>query len=200
MLVGGPTAQEQDLRSAQARDNLVIIPIVLALVFLILAALLRAVVASVLLIATVVASFAAVLGLGAVAFDAIFQFAGMDPSLPLLGFIFLVALGVDYNIFLMTRVQSETAKVGTREGMIRGLTVTGGVITSAGIVLAGTFCMLAVLPLVVLTEIGLLIAAGALVDTFLVRSLLVPALVLDIGSPVWWPSALARAERAVRAG
>jgi RND superfamily putative drug exporter len=141
-----------------------------------------------------VASFAAVLGLGSVAFDAVFHFAGMDPSLPLLGFIFLVALGIDYNIFLMTRVQAETKSAGTRDGVIRGLTATGGVITSAGIVLAGTFCMLAVLPLVVLTEIGLLIAAGALLDTFLVRSLLVPSLVIDIGPRTWWPSSLASAE------
>ncbi len=175
-----------------------IIPIVLVLVFIILAALLRALVASLLLIATVVASYAAVLGLASVAFDVVFQFAGMDPSLPLLGFIFLVALGIDYNIFLMTRVRSETIESGTREGMIRGLTATGGVITSAGIVLAGTFSMLAVLPLAVLVEIGLLIAAGALLDTFLVRSLLVPALVLDIGPRVWWPSSLARGTRAKR--
>jgi RND superfamily putative drug exporter len=134
-----------------------------------------------------------------------FNFAGMDPSLPLLSFILLVALGVDYNIFLMTRVRDETVAHGTRAGMIRGLTATGGVITSAGVVLAGTFCVLALLPLVSLTEVGLTIAFGALLDTFLVRSLLVPALVLDIGPRTWWPSRLAhreapRGERPLAAG
>jgi RND superfamily putative drug exporter len=191
-LVGGPTAVEQDLRTEQARDNRLIIPLVLVAVLIILVALLRAVVAPLLLIATVVASVGATLGIASVAFDHVFDFAGMDPSLPLLSFILLVALGVDYNIFLMTRVREETLAHGTRAGMIRGLTATGGVITSAGVVLAGTFCVLALLPLVSLTEVGLTIAFGALLDTFLVRSLLVPALVLDIGPRTWWPSRLAR--------
>jgi putative drug exporter of the RND superfamily len=195
-LVGGDTANELDLRTAQSRDNLLIIPLVLVLVLVILTILLRAVVASLLLISTVVASFAATLGLASVAFGHVFNFAGLDPSLPLLSFALLVSLGVDYNIFLMTRVREETRTRGTRDGMIRGLAVTGGVITSAGIVLAGTFCMLALLPLVVLTEVGLTIAFGALLDTFIVRSLLVPALVLDIGPRTWWPSWLARQERA----
>jgi putative drug exporter of the RND superfamily len=192
-LVGGPTAVEADLRTGQAHDNRLIIPLVLVLVLLILALLLRAIVAPLLLVGTVVASFAATLGLASVVFDGVFGYAGLDPALPLLSFILLVALGCDYNIFLMTRVRGETALHGAREGTVRGLTATGGVITSAGIVLAGTFCMLALLPLVSLTEIGLTIAFGALLDTFLVRSLLVPALVLDIGPATWWPSRLARA-------
>jgi putative drug exporter of the RND superfamily len=121
----------------------------------------------------------------------IFGFAGVDPSFPLFAFIFLVALGIDYNIFLMARVREETLRHGTRQGMIRGLAVTGAVITSAGIVLAGTFSILALLPLVFLTEIGFVIAFGVLLDTFIVRSVLVPALVLDIGPRIWWPSRLA---------
>jgi RND superfamily putative drug exporter len=149
-------------------------------------------VASVLLMATVVLSFAAALGVSYVVFDVVFGFPGSDPSLPLFAFVFLVALGIDYNIFLMARVREEAQKHGTREGMLRGLAVTGGVITSAGIVLAGTFAVLAVLPLVFLSELGFAIACGVLLDTFVVRSTLVPALVLDIGSRVWWPSKLAR--------
>ena len=135
-------------------------------------------------------SFAAALGISLVIFDVIFGFAGVDPSFPLFAFIFLVALGIDYNIFLMARVREETMRHGTRQGMLRGLAVTGGVITSAGIVLAGTFSVLALLPLVFLTEIGFVIAFGVLLDTFIVRSILVPALVLDIGPKIWWPSRL----------
>jgi len=144
------------------------------------------------LIGTVIVSYLAALGIGAFFFENVFDFPGMPPDLPLFAFIFLVALGVDYNLFLMARVREETLTRGTRDGTIRGLAVTGAVITSAGLVLAGTFSTLAVLPLVALTEIGFTIAIGVLIDTFLVRSLLVPALVLDIGNPVWWPSALAR--------
>ena len=127
--------------------------------------------------------------------DAIFGFPGVDPALPLLCFVFLVALGIDYNIFLMARVREEAQRHGTREGTLRGLAVTGAVITGAGIVLAGTFSALAVLPLVFLTEIGFIVAFGVLLDTFVVRSLIVPALVIDVGGPVWWPSRLARATR-----
>ena len=191
-LVGGATAIEADLREAAGDDTLLLVPIALLIVFVILLVLLRAVVASLLLIATVILSFVAALGVAAVVYDVIFGFPGSDPSLPLFAFIFLVALGVDYNIFLMARVREEVARYGTRTGMIRGLAVTGGVITSAGIVLAGTFSVLAVLPLVFLTEIGFVIAFGVLLDTFLVRSVLVPALVLDAGPRVWWPSSLAR--------
>jgi putative drug exporter of the RND superfamily len=169
---------------------------VLVVVFLILVGLLRALVGPLLLTLTVVLSFFAALGVGAVVFDVIFGFPGSEPSIPLFAFVFLVALGIDYNIFLMARVREETLRHGTREGMLRGLAVTGGVITSAGIVLAGTFSVLAVLPLVFLTQIGFLIAFGVLLDTFIVRSVLVPALVMDLGSKVWWPSHLAREDGA----
>jgi putative drug exporter of the RND superfamily len=192
VLVGGPTAEEHDLRESAARDNRLIVPIALVVVFLILAVLLRAVTAPLVLIATVIVSYFAALGIGAFFFENVFDFPGMPPDLPLFAFIFLVALGIDYNIFLMARVREETLTHGTRDGMIRGLAVTGAVITSAGLVLAGTFSTLAVLPLVALTEIGFTIAVGVLIDTFIVRSLLVPALVLEIGDRVWWPSVLAR--------
>ncbi|HWT24990.1 MAG TPA: MMPL family transporter [Solirubrobacteraceae bacterium] len=191
VLVGGPSAIEYDVRQAAARDTRVIIPMCLVVVLVILVALLRAVVAPLLLIGTVILSFSAALGISLVIFDVIFGFPGIDPSFPLYAFIFLVALGIDYNIFLMARVREETVRHGTRQGMLRGLAVTGGVITSAGIVLAGTFSVLAVLPLVFLTEIGFVIAFGVLLDTFVVRSVLVPALVLDIGPGVWKPSRLA---------
>jgi RND superfamily putative drug exporter len=190
-LVGGGTAVEHDIRDSAARDSKVIVPIALLVVLLILIALLRALVAPLLLIVTVILSFAASLGVGAVVFDVIFDFPGSDPSLPLFAFVFLVALGIDYNIFLMARVREETAKHGTREGMLRGLAVTGAVITSAGIVLAGVFAVLGVLPLVFFTEIGFVVAFGVLLDTFVVRSLLVPALTFVLGPKIWKPSELA---------
>ena len=194
-LVGGPTAEERDLRVASARDTRLLPPLVLTVVLLILIMLLRSLVAPVLLVGTVVLSFAAALGVSAVVFARIFGFAGVDPSFPLIAFIFLVALGVDYNIFLMARVREEALRVGTREGMLRGLAATGAVITSAGIVLAGTFAVLGVLPFVPLTQLGFTVAFGVLLDTLLVRSVLVPALVLDLDRRTWWPSRLARAER-----
>jgi RND superfamily putative drug exporter len=204
VLVGGPTAESHDYRISAARDNRLIIPIALFIVFLILALLLRALVIPLLLIGTVILSFAAALGVGVFVFDHVFGFAGIDPSLPLLAFVFLVALGIDYNIFLMARVREETLQYGTRTGMLRGVAVTGGVITSAGIVLAGTFSALAVLPLVFLTEIGFVIAFGVLLDTFLVRSILVPALVFELGPRIWAPSTLAhsidRREPRIHAG
>ncbi len=190
-LVGGGSAVEYDLRLASARDNRVIVPVALAVVLLILIALLRALVAPIMLIATVILSFAASLGVGAIVFDVVFGFPGSDPSLPLFAFIFLVALGIDYNIFLMARVREETRQHGTREGMLRGLAVTGAVITSAGIVLAGVFAVLGVLPLVFLTEIGFVVAFGVLLDTFIVRSILVPALTFELGPKIWAPSKLA---------
>jgi RND superfamily putative drug exporter len=193
-LVGGASAVEFDVRDAAGRDSLLIPPIVLVVVFLILVVLLRAVVAPLLLIATVILSFAAALGVGYFVFDVIFGFPGSDPSLPLFAFVFLVALGVDYNIFLVARAREEAEQHGTREGMLRALAVTGGVITSAGIVLAGTFSVLAVLPLVFLTEIGFVVAFGVLLDSFIVRSVLVPAAVLEVGPKVWWPSRLARSD------
>ncbi len=191
-VVGGPTAVEFDLREAAAFDSTLIPPIVLLVVFLILMLLLRAVIAPLILIGTVILSFGAALGVGYMVFDLVFGFPGSDPSLPLFAFVFLVALGVDYNIFLVARAREETVKHGTAEGTRRALAVTGGVITSAGIVLAGTFSVLGALPLVFLTEIGFVVAFGVLLDTFLVRSVLVPALILKIGDRVWWPSALAK--------
>jgi RND superfamily putative drug exporter len=192
VLVGGPTAAEYDLRQSATRDNWVIIPITLVVVFGILAVLLRSLAAPAMLVATVILSFAAALGFGMFVSKEIFGFPGIDPSLPLLCFVFLVALGIDYNIFLMARVREETIRHGTREGMLRGLAVTGAVITSAGIVLAGTFGALAVLPLVFLTEIGFIVAFGVLLDTFLVRSILVPALAFIWDRRIWWPSRLMR--------
>jgi RND superfamily putative drug exporter len=190
-LVGGTTAVNYDTQQASARDNKVVIPLVLLVIFVILMLLLRAVLAPVLLIATVVLSYFATLGLSAIAFD-LRGFAGADASFPLFTFVFLVALGIDYNIFLMTRVREESLKLGTRPGLLKGLAVTGGVITSAGVVLAATFLVLGVLPLVVLQQIGFAVAAGVLLDTLIVRSLLVPALSYDIGGRIWWPSKLAK--------
>ena len=190
-LVGGATAVERDLRVAAARDTEVIVPVALVVVLLILVLLLRALLAPLMLMGTVILSFAASLGIGAIIFDVVFGFPGSDPSLPLFAFVFLVALGIDYNIFLMARVREETTRHGTREGMLRGLSVTGGVITSAGIVLAGTFSVLGVLPLVFLTQIGFVVAFGVLLDTFIVRSILVPALAFEIGPSIWAPSRLA---------
>ncbi|HEX8105510.1 MAG TPA: MMPL family transporter [Solirubrobacteraceae bacterium] len=193
-LVGGATAESYDYREAANRDNKVILPIALVVVFLILALLLRALLAPLLLVLTVILSFAASLGFGILVFDHVFGFPGIDPSLPLLSFVFLVALGIDYNIFLMARVREESLRHGTRQGTLRGLAVTGAVITGAGIVLAGTFGALAVLPLIFLTEIGFIIAFGVLLDTFLVRSVIVPALAFDIGPRIWWPSKLAKTD------
>lgn len=189
-LVGGPTAIQYDFREAASRDSIVIPPLVLIVILLILILLLRALVAPLILIGTVILSFLAALGVGYFVFDVIFGFPGSDPSLPLFAFVFLVALGVDYNIFLIARAREETIKHGTEKGVLRALAVTGAVITSAGIVLAGTFSVLAVLPLVFLTEIGFVVAFGVLLDTFLVRSVLVPAIAVTMGDKFWWPSKL----------
>jgi len=194
-LVGGPTAVEFDVRDAAGWDSIVIPPLILIVVLLILMALLRAVVAPLILIGTVILSFLAALGVGYFAFEFIFDFPGSDPSLPLFAFVFLVALGVDYNIFLIARAREETIAHGSRQGILRALAVTGAVITSAGIVLAGTFSVLAVLPLTFLTELGFVVAFGVLLDTFLVRSVFVPALALMAGDRFWWPSALSRGEK-----
>lgn len=191
-LVGGQTAQSFDLREAAERDNLVIPPLTLGVVLLVLIALLRSLVAPLLLLLATALSAAAALGAGVVIFDVILGLPAVDPALPLLAFVFLVALGIDYTIFLMARAREETVERGTRRGVLAALAVTGGVITSAGIVLAGTFSALAVLPLVVLTQLGTVVAFGVLLDTLLVRSVLVPALVHDIGPKVWLPSALGR--------
>ena len=192
VLVGGQTAATYDLRKSATRDDKVIIPVALVVVFLILALLLRALAGPALLVLSVIVSFGAALGTAVLFVNHIFKYPGVDPSLPLLAFVFLVALGIDYNIFLMARVREETHRYGTREGMLRGLAVTGTVITSAGVVLAGTFAVLAVLPLIFLTELGFLIAVGVLLDTFVVRSLIVPALTFDVGRRIWWPSSLDR--------
>jgi putative drug exporter of the RND superfamily len=192
VVIGGETAAAYDVRKSATRDNWVIMPIALVVVFAILAVLLRALVAPAVLVGTVILSFAAALGTGMFFSKTVFGFPGIDPSLPLLCFIFLVALGIDYNIFLMARVREETVRHGTREGMLRGLAVTGAVITSAGIVLAGTFGALAVLPLIFLTEIGFVVAFGVLLDTFVVRSILVPALTFLLDHRIWWPSRLMR--------
>ena len=187
-LIGGTTAEDADTRSAAARDNLLIIPLVLLVILVILAVLLRSLVAPLLLVATVVLSFASALGISVLAFEFLFEFEGVFTALPLYAFVFLVALGVDYNIFLMVRAREESARSGTRDGVLRALAVTGGVITAAGIVLAGTFSVLGSLPLVSLAEIGFVVAFGVLLDTLIVRSILVPALVRDIGPPVWRPA------------
>ncbi|MGH2534447.1 MAG: MMPL family transporter [Thermomicrobiales bacterium] len=191
-IVGGDTAVALDISEASSRDERVIIPLVLLVVFIILVLLLRAIVAPLVLMATVVLSFLAAVGASVVAFDWIFGYAGVDFGFLLFAFIFLVALGIDYNIFLMTRVREEVEKHGHREGVLGSLAVTGGVITSAGIVLAATFAVLTVFPLVFLVEVGVVIAFGVLLDTFLVRSILVPALALEIGPKTWWPSRLMR--------
>ena len=192
VLLGGATAEEHDLREAVRADTLFLVPLVLLVVVLILVLLLRALVGPVVLMATVVLSFVAALGLSLLVFELFADFPGEDPSYPLFAFIFLVALGIDYNIFLMARVREEAQALTTKEAMLKGLAVTGGVITSAGIVLAGTFSVLAVLPLVALTQIGITVALGVLLDTFVVRSVLVPALTFSLGRRTWWPSALAR--------
>ncbi|MGS2618633.1 MMPL family transporter [Micromonospora sp. LZ34] len=192
-VVGGFTAINVDTADASTRDQNVIIPVVLVVIAIILALLLRALLAPILLIATVLLSFAATLGLCALIFRHVLDFPGVDASFPLFAFVFLVALGIDYNIFLMSRVREESVRRGTRAGVLAGLAVTGGVITSAGVVLAATFSALAVLPLVVLVELGVAVAVGVLIDTIVVRSLLVPALAYDIGPRVWWPGRLARA-------
>ncbi|MCB5164471.1 MMPL family transporter [Streptomyces bambusae] len=191
-VVGGYTAQRYDTERTAARDRTVIVPVVLAIILLILVLLLRSLLVPVLLVATVALNFLATLGVSALVFRHLLGFSGTDASVPLYGFVFLVALGVDYNIFLMSRVREESLVHGVREGVLRGLTTTGGVITSAGVVLAATFAALMVIPLAFLVQIAFIVAFGVLLDTLVVRSLLVPALVIDIGPRAWWPGALSR--------
>jgi RND superfamily putative drug exporter len=198
-LVGGTTAVNKDVQEASAADNRLIIPVVLVVVLLILGVLLRSIAAPLILLVTVVVSFAAAVGISALVFRHVFGFEGADSSFPLFAFVFLVALGIDYNIFLMTRVREESLKHGTRRGALIGLAATGGVITSAGFVLAGTFTALATLPIVFLAELGFVVALGVLLDTIIVRSVLVTALNLDIGRHIWWPSALWRTDGAATA-
>ena len=194
-LVGGVTATAIDTNDASVHDRNLIIPIVLAVILVILMLLLRSILAPILLIATTVLSFGTAMGVSALVFNHIFEFPGADPAVPLYGFVFLVALGIDYNIFLMTRVREEALAHGTHEGILRGLANTGGVITSAGVVLAATFAALGVIPILFLAQLAFIVAFGVLLDTFIVRSLLVPALGYDIGRAIWWPSKLSRAER-----
>ena len=191
-LVGGVTATDVDTIDASIDDRNLIIPIILVVILGILMLLLRSILAPILLVATTVLSFGTAMGVSALVFNEVFEFPGADPAVPLYGFVFLVALGIDYNIFLMTRVREESLQHGTREGVLRGLTVTGGVITSAGVVLAATFAALAVIPILFLVQLAFIVAFGVLLDTFIVRSLLVPALTYDIGPKVWWPSKLSR--------
>ena len=186
-LLGGVPAENLDIQHANAHDTKLIIPLVLGVVFVILCVLLIAVAAPLYLIATVVASFAATLGLVTLLFSHLFGHEGLAFNLELISFIFLVALGVDYNIFLMDRVRHEARRSGTREGTLTALSATGSVVTGAGIILAGTFAALTLLPLEPLVQIGTTIALGVLIDTFVVRALLVPSLTYLIGDRAWWP-------------
>lgn len=185
--VGGTEARQVDAADAASRDRGIILPLILALVLLSLLLLLRSVVAPIILVATVVVTFLAALGVSWWIFTKIFNFSALDVSVPLYTFLFLVALGVDYNIFLVTRAREEAAVHGAREGMLRALAATGGVITSAGILLAAVFAVLGVLPLVVLAQIGVVICVGVLLDTLVVRTVLVPAIALILGERFWWP-------------
>jgi RND superfamily putative drug exporter len=194
-LVGGQTATTHDIERAAVRDNKVVLPLILLVVFAILALVLRALIAPLLLIASVMISFAAAMGLAGLVFRALGH-PGIYEGFPLYAFVFLATLGVDYTIFLMTRAREETARAGNRAGMLTALSLTGGVITSAGIVLAATFGTLVTMPVVMAVQMGLVVAIGVLLDTFVVRTLLVPALVLDVGPRVWWPGRLASPFRA----
>ncbi|MFD5124323.1 MMPL family transporter [Streptomyces sp. NPDC058385] len=193
-LVGGYTAQQYDTQKTAERDRALIVPVVLAIILVILVALLRSVLLPLMLVATVALNFAATLGISSLVFRHVFGFSGTDASVPLYGFVFLVALGVDYNIFLMSRAREESLEHGVREGILKALVATGGVITSAGVVLAATFAALGVIPLAFLVQIAFIVAVGVLLDTLVVRSLLVPALVRDIGPKAWWPGRLSRRE------
>ncbi|GAA2116541.1 MMPL family transporter [Kocuria atrinae] len=187
VLIGGTTAVQLDTISAAERDRAVIIPIILVVILIILIVLLRSVLMPVLLVVTTVLSFLSALGVAWAVFE-IFDINQADPTVPLFSFVFLVALGIDYNIFLMSRVREEVVQIGHRKGVLVGLVTTGGVITAAGVVLAATFAALAVLPILFLVQLAIIVAIGVLMDTIIVRSLLVPALALDIGPKSWWPS------------
>jgi len=191
VLVGGTTAINLDTRETTDADRLVVIPAILVVILAVLVLLLRALVAPLLLIVANVLSFGATLGIATVVFDVL----GLPPvplEVPLIGFVFLVALGIDYSIFLMTRVREESVRQGTHPGILKGLSATGGVITSAGVVLAATFAALGVIPILFLLMIGFIVAFGVLLDAIVVRSLLVPALAHDVGRAIWWPSRLSR--------
>ncbi|MGB6182546.1 MAG: MMPL family transporter, partial [Rhodococcus sp. (in: high G+C Gram-positive bacteria)] len=187
-LVGGSDAQALDTADAAARDRLVIIPVILLVVLLVLFALLRSALAPLVLVATTVLSTVAALGIGSWVSENLFGFPALGDNVPLFGFLFLVALGVDYTIFLVTRAQEETPNHGTRAGIVRAVASTGAVITSAGIVLAAVFAVLGVLPLILLTQLGIVVGLGILLDTFVVRTVVIPALFTLIGPRIWWPS------------
>ncbi len=188
VLVGGNTAIQVDGNDTAIRDRGLIIPVILAAITVILMVLLRSIVAPLFLLVTTVLSFGTAIGVSALLFNHVWHFPGADPSVILYGFVFLVALGIDYNIFLMTRVREESLKLGTQKGVVKGLIVTGGVITSAGVVLAATFAALSVIPIMFLAQLAFIVAFGVLLDTIIVRSLLVPAFILDVGKNIWWPS------------
>ncbi|MDP3890534.1 MMPL family transporter, partial [Nocardioides sp.] len=193
-LVVGSTAILVDTRDTTNSDRLKVIPAILIVIFIVLALLLRALVAPLVLLVANVLSFGATIGISALVFNHVLGFPASDPSTLLIAFVFLVALGIDYSIFLMTRVREEAIRQGTHPGILKGLSVTGGVITSAGVVLAATFSALGVIPILFLAQIAFIVAFGVLLDALIVRSLLVPALSYDIGPMIWWPSSLARAE------
>jgi RND superfamily putative drug exporter len=195
-LVGGPTATDLDTRATARADLWRIIPIVLLVITAMLMVLLRSVLAPLLLMGANVLSFFATLGISGLVFEHVFGFPGADPVVPLFAFVFLVALGIDYTIFLVSRIREETPARGTRWAVLVALRVTGGVITSAGVVLAATFAALAVIPLLFLAQIAFLVAFGVLLDALVVRSFLVPGLFYDMGKVVWWPSRLARRDEA----
>ncbi|MEO8691158.1 MAG: MMPL family transporter [Candidatus Saccharimonas sp.] len=187
---GGIAAIQLDTNKSSERDLRVIIPLILVAITIVLMLLLRSIVAPLILLVTTVISFGTALGVSTLMFNHVWHFAGADPSVVIFGFVFLVALGIDYNIFLMTRVREETKRLGVRAGTLKALTVTGGVITSAGIVLASTFAALSVIPILFLVQIAFIVAFGVLLDTVIVRSLLVPSLTLEVGRAMWWPSKL----------
>ncbi len=194
-LVGGSDATALDTKTSAQRDQDLIVPLILGIVFLILALLLRSLVAPILLLVTVLGTFFASLGASNLIFQNLLGFAAFDTNVVLFAFLFLVALGVDYNIFLTTRAREEARRYGTREGMVRALSSTGAVITSAGILIAAVFAVLGVLPVVALTQIGVIVCIGVLLDTLVVRTVLVPALVFLINDRFWWPSRPASVRR-----
>jgi RND superfamily putative drug exporter len=194
--VGGVSAIQRDYRDGAQHDLDLVVPLVLVVILMTLVALLRAIVAPLYLIGSVILSFFGILGVCLVFFTTVLDESGFDPSFPIFAFIFLVALGVDYNIFLMDRVREEARRIGTRRGALRALVATGPVITSAGIILAATFAVLAMLPITVLVELGTVVAFGVIVDTFVVRSMLVPAIITVVGDHSWWPAAVGRTPRA----
>ncbi|TRW77827.1 MMPL family transporter [Mycolicibacterium sp. 018/SC-01/001] len=187
-LVGGSDAKARDAAGAAGHDRALVVPAILAVVLVVLFVLLRAALAPVILVAVTLLSALAALGLGGWASVHLFGFPALDNTVPLFALLFLVALGVDYTIFLVTRAREETPEHGTRDGIVRAVSATGAVITSAGIVLAAVFCVLGVLPLIALTQVGIIVGLGILLDTFVVRTVVIPALFTLIGPKIWWPA------------